>query len=224
MPTFVNTQLLDLVPGQIENVGASVVHNFIMNPTFTALPNWPMVQFQLWYPALINPLANRVVNLAIDFNALPILQAYTPTLYAGSRGMDDAMTWFIRNYLTPYWVQSPSGHLVAADPRGVNVDFLLVPDARLVGNAITYVLQYLTPPGTPSGRELESAPHNVTLAGNSTGVVASKLKLTNSTVHLDANLTKRATDSCLDFYPNLLPFIQSGPITEVGTNSLSCAS
>ena len=79
---------------------------------------------------------------------------------------------------------------MAADPRGVNVNWLLVPDARMVGNAMTYVLQYLTPPGTPLDRTVESAQHNVTLAGNSTRV-ATKLKLaTNSTVHLDANLTK----------------------------------
>lgn len=224
MPTFINQQLLGLTPGHINDIGQSLLINFLRDPFLNTLPNWHTVQARVWYPNPNIPLTNAVINLAIDFNALPVLQDDAPWLSVGGREMEDALLLFIRDLVTPYWQQSPSARLVAADPRGVNVDWMLVPDARSVGNTMSYVFQYLTPPGTPLDRTVESVQHNVTLAGNSTGI-ASKLKLaTSSTVHLDANLTKRATDTCLDFYPNLLPFIQGGPITQVGTDSLACAS
>ena len=229
MPTLIDDYVPDLVPLvdhiPYKYIAQSVLYNFVTDPWLSQMPAWQAIPASVTFSPATELFANKVVNLCIDFNILHVLnlQGYVPSLIVGDPRMEAAMVTFIQQFMTPYWAQSPSARLVAADPRGVNVEFIQVPSARLVGTAFTYVFQYLTPPATPLGKTVPSAQHNVTLAGNSTRVVT-KLKLTNSTFHLDANLTKRATDTCRGFYPNLLPYIQSGPITEVGTNTISCAS
>lgn len=216
--------MLGLASGAIQHLAESLLFNFNTNPDFTRLPNWGLTQPVISFPGETGFLTNQVVNLCIDFNVLPILQGYTPGFSAtNTPQMDAAMVTLIRNAIYPYWIQAPSAHLIRADPRGVNAEWLRVPDVRWVGTAITYVFNYLTPPGTPYLKTVTSAQLNVTLAGNFTQV-ATKLELTNSTVHVDAKLTKRVTATCRDFYPNPLSFFQGGPITEVGTNTVSCAS
>ena len=215
-------QIIGLAPS-IHTVGEYLFRSFQDDPYFVDIPNWRQIPMYMTHPS--TALRNTVVNYSLWLDILPILQTrYTAQVLASPAGIQAAMIWFIQNYLFPYWMQSEGSGLVGRDPRGVNVVWTIVPDATTIGQAMTYVFNYNTPPGTPpAAKSVTSAQHNVTLAGNSTRV-ATKLKLSNSTVHLDANLTKRDTFTCSGFYPNLLPFLRGGPITQPGTETLSCAS
>lgn len=221
-PTLLDERILGLVP-TVRDLAGGILQGFVNDPRLTSLPNWRQIGAAIAYPP--TPLNNRVVNLSLYFSALPILQSwYNPEVLATAAGLEAALINFIQLYMLPYWAQSPGNDLVGSDPRGVQVVWAFVPDARSVGQAMSYVFNYDTPPGwDPFEKSVTAAQHNVTLAGNSTQV-ATKVKLTNSTVHLDANLTKRDTFTCSGFHPNLLPFLEGGPITEVGTDTISCAS
>ena len=227
MPTIISPELLGLVHGgQLQSICLSLLRGFIENPILARIPNWDMIEASASLPGEFEGWTtvanNAVVNLCIDFNIHPFFNTYLPISSLTDAVMENEMVAFIRTYMMPYWAGSPSGGIVQSDPRGVNVEWMRVPSAVAVASAVTYVFHYLTPPGSPSQKTQMTAQHNFTLAGNSTQVAT--LKLANSTGHLDANLTKRASISCPDFYPNLLPFMQSAPMTTVGTDVISCAA
>lgn len=226
MPTMITPFVWNLFPlwSKARSVALSVLTGFLSDPLMSRIDNWNLIGATVSFANLdqlsLVPLEGAIVNLCIDFNILPVIQYYNAYLQVGTREMDTIMINFVRDFLVPYWQGSPSGHLVNFDPRTVSVESLLVPDARLVADATTYVFNYLTPPlGSPSKTVNNK---NLTITGNSTQVAT--LKMANSTAHLETNITKRASITCQDFYPNILPFLQGGPMTTVGSDTISCAA
>ena len=229
MPTVITPFLLGLYPdgSRARSVALSVLTEFLWHPILSHIGNWNLIGATVSFADLqqlsLIPLEGAIVNLCIDFNILPVFQYYHRYLPVGTIEMDSLMINFIKDYLLPYWQGSPSGYVVGFDPRTVNVEWLRVPDARLVADATSYVFSYLTPPpGSPSKTVDKTYSKNFTVIGNSTQTAT--LKTANSTGHLETNITKRASITCQDFYPNILPFLQGGPMTTVGTDTLSCAS
>lgn len=227
MPTLITSELLNLFPlgNQVESLYLSVLDGFMSNPVLSQLSNWRAVQASVSFAnptdAGLLQLPGTVANLCINLNLLPIIRSYNQYARPGTAEMDPLMTELLRDYVIPYWFGSPGAHVVGLDPRQVNVEWNYVPSARLVADATTYVFSYLTPPpGSPSRKVMDH--NNLTITGNSTQVAT--LKTANSTGHLDTNITKRASITCQDFYPNILPFLQGGPMTTVGTDTISCAA
>lgn len=229
MPTLITPALLNLFPlgSQAESVPLSVLSGFLASPVLSRLPNWQLIGASVSFAnpadARLTQLQGSVVNLCIDFNIMPYIRSYDQWTRSASPEMNLQMINFMRDYLILFWLGSPSGHIMSLDPRGVNVEWIRVPDARLVAEAMTYVFSYLTPPpGSPSKVVDKTYNQNLTITSNTTQVAT--LKMANSTSRLDSNITKRAAITCQDFYPNILPFLQGGPMTTVGTNTVSCAA
>lgn len=229
MPTLITPELLGLVPnGAVGSIITPVFQQFLRNPVLSSLRNWPLIgataSFADTNQARLSQLQGTVVNLCIDFNIMPYIRTFDQWARVATNEMNPIMVEFIRDYLLPYWMGSPSAQVVGLDPRDVEVEFTLVRDARQVAEFMTYVFSYLTPPpGSPSKvKALKTYNKNTTAAGNFTQVAS--LKTANNTVHLNSNITKRATSTCPDFYPNLLPFMQAGPMNVVGTETISCAA
>lgn len=230
MPTRITADLWNYIPqgSKAQSVATSVIHGFLYDPVLSRLKNWDVVQqyakitFGNVNELFLAPLVGAVVNLCIDINVLPILYSQVRNLPVGTSAMDFWMFNFIQHFLTPYYMGSPSKAIISLDPRAVSVESFQVPNAKDVANAITYIFSYQTPPlGSPSKTINKTYNKNLTITGNSTQVPT--LKMPSSTSHLETNITKRASVTCQDNYPNILSFLQSGPMTTVGTNTISCA-
>lgn len=157
MPTLITSDLLNLFPFgvQPQSIPLSVLSQFVGDPVMSRLPLWQMIGATATYANTLEggleQLQGAVVNLAIDFNIMPVVRYHNPYVRVATQEMEPILVNSIRDFLAPYWLGSPSSHLVALDPRQVNMDWCRVPDARSVADLTTYVFSFLTPvPGSPS--------------------------------------------------------------------------
>ena len=231
MPAIITPLLLEAMPdgSRARSVASSVLNWLLTDPIFSGLNKWNLVALgaRISYPNLqqlsLIPSLGAVVNLCIDINILPLIQSQPYSLQLGTDQVDPWMVWFIKGFLIPYWLGSPSSQVVDFDPRTISVESVLVPDARRIGDAITYVFSDQTPLSGSSSKTIDRTYNkNLTSTGNSTQVAT--LKMANSTSHLETNITKRAPTTCQDLYPNVQLFLEAAPMTYVGTNTISCAA